>query len=94
MKGCVLIQMKELLDILIVVMAVSFIWKGFRFLTKKDRYYKKSILGKIGLLFSRWIHGKLNRLIVKQKENLAKKENTQQDGEKVIQLKEHVKKSI
>jgi hypothetical protein len=80
-------KMKELFDVLIVVMVARFMWKGFRFFTKKDKRYKKSILGKIGLLFSRSVHNKLDRMIVKQKENLAKKENTQQEkGNNVIEL--------
>lgn len=85
--------MKELFDVLILVIVARFMWKGFRFVTRKDKKHKKSILGKIGLLFSRKIHGKLDRMIVKQKENLAL--STKQDqGDNVIQLKEHVKKSI
>lgn len=77
--------MKELLDVLIIVVVARFMWKGFRFFTKKDKRYKKSIVGKIGLLLSRSVHNKLDRMIVRQKENLAK--NTQQDqGDNVIQL--------
>jgi hypothetical protein len=84
--------MKELFDVLLVVIVARFMWKGFRFLTKKDKKHKKSILGKIGLLFSRSVHNKLDRMIVKQKENLAKinAQNTQQDeGDKVIELKKY-----
>lgn len=80
--------MKELVDLLIVVMVARVCWKGFRFVTRKDKKHKKSIIGKIGLLFSRWIHGKLDRMIVKQKENLAKME-TQQEGKKVIDIEKY-----
>jgi hypothetical protein len=79
--------MKELLNVLLVIMLARFMWKGFRFFTKKDKRYKKSIVGKIGLLVSRSLHSRLDRMIVKQKqkENLAK--NTQQDErDNVIQL--------
>ena len=87
--------MKELLNVLILVLVARVMWKGFRFVTRKDKRYKKSILGKIGLLFSRSVHNKLDRMIVRQKENLAKIQSTKQDqGDNVIQLKEHVKKSI
>jgi len=89
--------MKELLNVLILVLVARVMWKGFRFVTRKDKRYKKSILGKIGLLFSRSVHNKLDRMIVRQKENLAKMQSTKQDqdqGDNVIQLKEHVKKSI
>jgi hypothetical protein len=81
--------MKELFDVLVIVVVARFMWKGFRFFTKKDKRHKKSILGKIGLLLSRSVHNKLDRLIVKQKENLAKINalNTQQDKENnIIQL--------
>jgi hypothetical protein len=83
--------MKELFDVLIVVIVARFMWKGFRFFTRKDKRYKKSIVRKIGYLFSRNVHNRLDRMIVKQKENLAKMNalNTQQDqGEtnKVIEL--------
>jgi hypothetical protein len=83
--------MKELFDVVLVVIVARFMWKGFRFVTKKDKRYKKSIVGKIGYLLSRWIHSRLDRMIVKQKENLAKINTlkTQQDNEKnekVIQL--------
>jgi len=79
--------MKELLNVLLVVVVARFMWKGFRFVTRKDKRYKKSILGKIGLLFSRSVHNKLDRMIVRQKENLAKIQSTKQDqGDNVIQL--------
>jgi hypothetical protein len=76
--------MKELFDVLILIVVARFMWKGFRFLTRKDKKHKKSILGKIGLLFSRSVHNKLDRMIVKQKENLAKMQSTQQDQENNI----------
>jgi hypothetical protein len=79
--------MKELFDLLIVVIVARFMWKGFRFFTKKDKKHKKSIVGKIGLLLSRKVHNKLDKMIVKQKENLAKMQSTQQDqGDNVIHL--------
>jgi hypothetical protein len=77
--------MKELLDVLLLIVVARLMWKGFRFFTKKDKRFKKSIAGKIGLLLSRWVHGKLDRMIVKQKENLAKKEQ----GDNVIQLEKY-----
>jgi hypothetical protein len=84
----VLIQMKELFDVLILVIVARFMWKGFRFVTKKDKKHKKSIVGKIGLLLGRSVHNKLDRMIVKQKENLAKiNTQTQQDERNnIIQL--------
>jgi hypothetical protein len=81
--------MKELFDVLLVVLVARFMWKGFRFFTKKDKRYKKSIVGKIGLLLSRNVHSNLDRMIIKQKENLAKKENTQQDNENVVEFKKY-----
>lgn len=78
--------MKELFDVLVVVIVARFMWKGFRFFTKKDKRYKKSILGKIGLLLSRSVHNKLDRMIVKQKENLAKIQTQQDEKDNVIQL--------
>jgi hypothetical protein len=78
--------MKELFDVLLLVIVARFMWKGFRFLTKKDKKHKKSIVGKIGLLLSRNVHNKLDRMIVKQKENLAKIQTQQDQGDNVIQL--------
>jgi hypothetical protein len=83
--------MKELFEVVLIVMLARFMWKGFRFFTRKDKRYKKSIIGKIGYLLSRSVHSKLDRMIVRQKENLAKMnaQMTQQDNEKnekVIQL--------
>lgn len=79
--------MKELFDLLVMIVVAKLMWKGFRFFTKKDKRYKKSIAGKIGLLLSRWIHGKLDRMIARQKENLVK--NTQQDKDNVIEFKKY-----
>jgi hypothetical protein len=81
--------MKELLDVLILVVVARFMWKGFRFLTRKDKKHKKSIIGKIGLLFSRSVHNKLDRIIVRQKENLAKIQTQQDQGDNVIELKKY-----
>jgi hypothetical protein len=78
--------MKELFDVLIVVVFARLMWKGFRFFTKKDKKHKKSIVGKIGLLLSRSVHNKLDRMIIRQKENLAKMEAKQDQGNKVIEL--------
>jgi hypothetical protein len=80
-----------LFDVLLIVVVARFMWKGFRFFTRKDKRYKKSIFGKIGLLLSRNVHNRLDMMIVKQKENLAKMnaQKTQQDNEKVIELKKY-----
>lgn len=77
--------MKELFDLLVMVVVARVMWKGFRFLTKKDKKHKKSILGKIGLLLSRSIHGKLDKMIIKQKENLALNIKQEQE-DNVIEL--------
>jgi hypothetical protein len=81
--------MKELFEVVLIVMLARFMWKGFRFFTRKDKRFRKSIVGKIGLLLSRNVHSKLDRMIVRQKENLAKKENTQQDNENVVEFKKY-----
>jgi hypothetical protein len=79
--------MKELFEVVLIVMLARFMWKGFRFFTRKDKRFRKSIVGKIGLLLSRNVHSKLDRMIVRQKENLACE--VKQDKGNVVQLKRY-----
>ena len=88
-------MIKFLVNIIEITMILMVIGKTLKFLCKKDKKYKKSILGKIGVLASNKIHHKLDMMIKTQKERLVVKSESQQDSQgKVIKLEKHLRKSI
>lgn len=82
--------MKESLSTIEVLVLFWFSWKVLKFLVRRKSHkhskntaykyggskYKKNLIGKVWVLISMGLHRRIDGMILKKKENLAKNQNT------------------
>lgn len=79
--------MKDLINVLEIIIIANALWKVLRFLRGKK--HKRTLLGKLILLVSRRLHSELDSKLQEQNKKLAGK----QANERVIQLRNYKRQS-